>query len=133
MLSVEHPDRLHSKRSVGREGKATHIDMKYFFAVMILSMSCVNIAAVDRDFVASEAEHVDVDIVQNDVGTRNRYQLVHGEDSDIAADVDGRLLKDDALCNNCLSCWRSIVGMWFTHCWIITGVCGGLHCDCCWK
>ncbi|KAF4693621.1 hypothetical protein FOZ60_010545 [Perkinsus olseni] len=130
-LSVEHPNRLHSKRRVGRRAKATCIDMKYLFAVTILSMSCNNIAVVDRDFVASEAEHVDVDFVQNYVDTRNHYQLVHDNDSAIKADMDGRLLRNAALCANCRACWRSIIGMWFTHCWIITGVCGGTTCECC--
>ncbi|KAF4757783.1 hypothetical protein FOZ63_026778, partial [Perkinsus olseni] len=70
---------ISSKRIVGRQAKATCIDMKY-----------LNIAVVDRDFVASEAEHVDVDIVQNYVDTRNHYQLVHDNDSAIRADMDGR-------------------------------------------
>ncbi|KAF4737317.1 hypothetical protein FOZ63_016795, partial [Perkinsus olseni] len=107
------------------QAQATRIDMKYFFAVMILSMSCVNIAAVDRDFVAGGAGDLTADIVQNDADTRNRYQSVYGDNSVVAADVDGRLLRDDALCDNCLSCRRSKIGMVLTHCLIIFGICGG--------
>ncbi|KAF4711459.1 hypothetical protein FOZ62_008339, partial [Perkinsus olseni] len=70
------------------QAQATRIDMKYFFAVMILSMSCVNIAAVDRDFVAGGAGDLTADIVQNDADTRNRYQSVYGDNSVVAADVD---------------------------------------------
>ncbi|KAF4680078.1 hypothetical protein FOZ60_014120 [Perkinsus olseni] len=107
--------------------------MKYLFAVTILSMSCNNIAVVDRDFVASEAEHVDVDFVQNYVDTRNHYQLVHDNDSAIKADMDGRVLRDRALCNTCLSCVRSVVGVLVPSCFGIWTYCGftdGCN-DCC--